>query len=117
MLRTFSAFILLTFLSNSALLCQHILSAISDPYVISDFILDKEVYYKLDIISPCKYGTLSVLENGQSETYEIGGYVVQSKFDVLLVDHGIKVPSIVFKKIAEKIEVKINFVYKLREKK
>lgn len=47
-------------------------------------------------------GKLTVNENSM---------VLATKFDVMLIDHKIDIPKIVFKKIAEKIEVSANINY------
>ena len=36
---------------------------------------------------------------------------LETKFDVMLADHQIEIPRLVFKKIAEKIEVKASLNY------
>lgn len=50
-------------------------------------------------------------------TVQSGKALLDAAFDVLLVDHKIKVPEVVFAKIAEKIAVTTHFVYVPYEKK
>ncbi|NEU09054.1 YceI family protein [Flavihumibacter sp. R14] len=44
------------------------------------------------------------------------GMTLETKFDVLLADHKIKIPQVVFNKIAEKIAVSTSFTYKPQAK-
>lgn len=44
------------------------------------------------------------------------GMTLETKFDVLLADHKIKIPQVVFNKIAEKIAVSSSFTYTMQTK-
>jgi len=77
---------------------------------------------ELDLSKPGVYsvntsGTLTI--HGVDQDRKLSGkltvgensLVLETKFDVMLIDHKIEVPKLVFKKIAEKIEVSANINY------
>jgi polyisoprenoid-binding protein YceI len=77
---------------------------------------------ELDLSKPGVYsvnasGTLTI--HGVDQDRKLSGkltvgensLVLETSFDVMLIDHKIEVPKLVFKKIAEKIEVSANINY------
>ncbi|MCZ4225353.1 YceI family protein [Pedobacter rhodius] len=96
----------------------------SDKYPTSDF--KGKIAEQLDFSKPGSYpitvkGNLQI--HGVSKEYQAKGLLVitngeakaTSTFNVKLSDHDIKIPTIVFKQIAETVQVKITAVYQLKK--
>ena len=76
-------------------------------------------------VDPEKVGTYTVSANGTLNIHGVDqsrkingklvvsekGVQIETKFDVILADHQIEIPKLVFKKIAEKIEVNAALYY------
>jgi hypothetical protein len=81
-----------------------------------------KIIEELDLSKPGVYsvnasGTLNI--HGVDQERKLSGKItvgeksllLETLFDVMLIDHKIEIPKLVFKKIAEKIEVKANISY------
>ena len=74
-------------------------------------------FSKAGVYSVSASGTLNI--HGVDQDRKLSGkltvgensLVLETKFEVMLIDHKIEIPKLVFKKIAEKIEVSANINY------
>ncbi|WP_316825940.1 YceI family protein [Pedobacter miscanthi] len=96
----------------------------SDKYPTSDF--KGKIVEPIEFSKPGTYpitikGNLQI--HGVTKAYQVKGSLVitgeeikaASAFNVKLVDHNIKVPTLVFKQIAETIQVKMTAVYQIKK--
>jgi polyisoprenoid-binding protein YceI len=93
----------------------------SDKFPVSDFngkILEDIDFTKTGNHKITIFGVLNI--HGKKKEYKItgtlssneNGLVLTSNFKIKLADHGVQVPTVVFAKIAEQLEIKITANYK-----
>lgn len=93
--------------------CEKFPNASFNGDILGEFDVNKDGEYKVAV-----KGKLTI--HGIEKDREVKGKIivkkgvvsVEAKFAVKLADHGVKVPSVVLKNIAEVVEVAINITYK-----